>query len=469
MRDETPEAAVSADISAVGPTLTMSPAAASPAGAPTAAKEKTPLGAWWMLAVLLLFYILSFMDRYILTMLVDPIKADLGLSDLEMSLILGPAFAVCYGIFGVPLGWAADRYPRRWVIFLGVCFWSLATATTGFSKSFAMLFLTRMGVGVGEASLSPAAFSLMADRFPQHRLTLAISIYQTGVKIGSAAAFTIGAVAIAFATALGPYSLPLIGELAPWQMVMMMLGAPGVVLALLVFTFTEPPKKVVRTASGDTVAVTAFVKANLKLLSLMMVGFCLVSICAYSQASWVPTYFSREFGWKPTQYGPAISIVNLAAASSMLLKGWIVDWLYSRGMQDAHLRFYTWLLIAATPVGTIAFMVDNPILALLMYGILQVVAIQYIVYMAATIQIVVPAHMRARVTGAFMAALTIFGMGLGPTVVALLTDYVFADEQMLGWSLTITTAATLPLAWLILRSALGPVRTAMAETERTNV
>lgn len=429
-------------------------------------REKTPLGAWWMLAILLLFYTLSFMDRYILTMLVDPIKADLGLTDVEMSLVLGPAFAVCYGIFGIPLGWASDRYPRRWVIFLGVSFWSLATATTGFARSFGMLFLTRTGVGIGEASLSPAAFSLMADRFPRHRLTLAMSIYQTGVKIGSAAAFTIGAVAIAFTNSIGTYSVPPFGELMPWQMVMILVGAPGIIISLLAFTFTEPSRKIVRTASGDTVAVTAFVKANLKLLSLMMTGFCLVSICAYSQASWVPTYFSREFGWKPAQYGPAISIVNLAAASSMLLKGWVVDWLYSRGMRDAHLRFYTWLLIAATPVGTLAFQVDDPILSLLMYGILQVVAIQYIVYMAATIQIVVPAHMRARVTGAFLAALTIFGMGLGPMVVALLTDYAFADDQMLGWSLTITTGATLPLAWLLLRSALGPVRTAMADTER---
>lgn len=436
-----------------------------PVSVPT--REKTSLGAWWMLAVLLLFYILSFMDRYILTMLVDPIKADLGLTDVEMSFVLGPAFAVCYGIFGIPLGWASDRYPRRWVIFLGVSFWSLATATTGFAKTFGLLFLTRVGVGIGEASLSPAAFSLMADRFPRHRLTLAMSIYQTGVKIGSAAAFTIGAFAIAFADSIGPYSVAPLGELMPWQMVMILIGAPGIIVSLLAFTFTEPARKTRRTESADT--VTAFVKAHFKLLSLMMVGFCLVSICAYSQASWVPTYFSREYGWKPTQYGPAISIVNLAAASSMVLKGWIVDWLYSRGMRDAHLRFYTWLLIGATPVGTLAFQVDSPILSLLMYGVLQVVAIQYIVYMAATIQIIVPAHMRARVTGAFLAALTIVGMGLGPTIVALLTDHAFGDEQMLGWSLTVTTGATLPLAWLLLRGALGPVRSAIAETDRENV
>jgi MFS family permease len=135
---------------------------------------------WWMVLVLLFIYMISILDRLVINMLVVPIQADMGFSDVQMSLLLGPAFALCNGLFGLPLGWAADRYSRRWVVFGGLVFWSLSTMAAGLTRSFTSLFGARMGVGIGEAALMPAAYSLIADKFPVKRMTTAMSIFGMG-------------------------------------------------------------------------------------------------------------------------------------------------------------------------------------------------------------------------------------------------------------------------------------------------
>lgn len=417
--------------------------------------HKTPAAAWWMLFVLFLLFSLSYVDRFIITMLVVPIKADLGLSDVQIGILLGPAFAVFFAIFGIPLGWAADRYPRRWVIYIGATIWSLAAMASGLARSFVGLFMARVVIGAGEASLSPAAFNLMADVFPKSRLTLALSIYQSGVKIGSVVAFTVGGLLIALTNDWGIISLPVLGAVQPWQMVLLLTGAPGVLVALLVFTFAEPAAKAPseKVQSGG---IMAFYKAERTLMLCMLFGFSLVMVCVFSLASWVPTYMTREFGWTPVQYGPVLSVIGIAAAGSMVLKGWIVDWLHVRlGIRDIHLRFYTWLLLVSVPLGTVAFFVSSPLLFLILYGAVQVIAVQFIVFLVATLQIVVPGEARGRTTGVFLAVFNLIGLGIGPLVTAFITDYVFKDEAMLGMSLAITSLISLGGGWILLRIALG--------------
>lgn len=426
--------------------------------------ERTPLRSWWMLTVLLSLYVLSFIDRYIMTMLVVPIQRDTGLSDVQMSLIMGTAFAVFYALFGVPLGWAADRYPRRWVIYIGVTIWSLAAAGTGLARTFWTMFLARTFVGIGEASLTPAAYSLLADGFPRHRLTLALSIYQMGVKIGSAAAFAIGAAALAFAHTLVGIEWPVFGRLQEWEMVLIMTGAPGLFLALLVFSFTEPPRRQAKgPVSAERGQLFAFVKKERSLLGLMLSGFTLMTIAGYSLSSWVPTYLVRVFGMDPVEFGPILAVISLLAAGSMVIKGWFVDWLYVRGVRDAHLRFYSWLLGATAPAAFLLFFISNTWLFLILYGVIQVVAIQFAVYMGATLQIVVPSHLRAQTTALFLGVFTILGLGAGPIVVGAITDYVFADQHMIGYSLAIVVSTAYPLAFLAIRLALPQVRRAMNE------
>ena len=417
-----------------------------------------------MLFVLFVLYVNSFVDRLVLTMLVAPIKADLGLSDVQVSIILGPAFAIFYAIFGLPLGWAADRFSRRWVIYVGVTLWSVAATASGLARSFVPLLLSRIFVGVGEASLTPAAYSLMGEKFPRRRLTTAMSIYQMGSQVGTAAAFAVGGVVIGFATSLHGIDWPLVGKLDAWQLSLVMTGSPGIILALLVFTFTEPRRTGPANSpsgGGKRKNIFAYLVSERELLLPMTCGFVLIVLLVNSLLAWVPTYITREFGLTPAEYGPALGVITLVSGGTMVVKGWIVDWLYSRGMRDAHMRFFSWLVAAATPMAVGAFFVSSSLLFLVLFAVVQVMIAQFVVYVAATVQLVAPKELRAQMVAYFISVFSLVGLGLGPVIAAALTDHVFKDEAMLGYSLAVMSAISLPLAWFSLRIALDRVQPAI--------
>jgi MFS family permease len=425
--------------------------------------SRVPASAWWMLAVLLLYYTMSFVQRIVISMVVDPIKATLHLSDVQIGLVMGPAFALSYCVFGVIFGWVADRFSRRMVIFGGVTLWSICAALCGAIASFPMMMLSRVGVGAGEAALTPAAYSMIADRFPPRRLTIAIATYQMGSKLGSAAAFTLGSLGIAYATAHSGMAVPFLGVLEPWQLALVITALPGIPLALLCFTIAEPKRGEQSTRPvGEATMLVPFLRSEWKALTLMAVGFALIAITLYSLTAWVPAYLGRHFHLKPIQYGPVISMISVLSASSMLVKGMVVDWLYGRNMRDAHLRFYTWLLAAVIPLCAIMFFVTSPWLFLVLYGVVDVVALQFVVFSGATLQLLVPPSLRGQVTGLYLGLFTLLGLGAGPTLTAALTDYVFRDESKLGMSLAVSTCITVPGALLFLRLALGPVGKALA-------
>jgi len=415
-----------------------------------------------MLAVLMLFYTLSFVQRIVISMVVDPIKHSLHLSDIQLGLLMGPAFALSYCLFGVLFGWAADRFSRRLVIFGGVTLWSACAALCGAIASFPLMMLFRVGVGAGEAALTPAAYSLITDRFHARRLTVAIAIYQMGAKFGAAAAFTLGSLGIAYATVHAGATVPVFGHLEPWQLALIITAVPGMVLALLTFTFGEPARTTDSGKKDIATPLLPFLRSEWAALTLIAVGFACSAITLYSLNSWVPAYIGRQFHWAPTRYGPIISLISLISAGGMIVKGMIVDWLYTRGMRDAHIRFFTWMLAAAIPLCATAFFITNPYVFLVMYGIIDVIALQFIVFSSATIQLLVPSALRGRVTGLYLGMFTLLGLGVGPTFTASLTDYVFHDETKLGSALALSTCITVPLSFIMLRLALRPVGRALA-------
>ncbi|MBL8631225.1 MAG: MFS transporter, partial [Rhodospirillaceae bacterium] len=211
--------------------------------------------AWYVVGVLVLAYTVSYIDRTILTLMVKPIRETLQISDVQISLLHGLAFAIFYTVLGVPIGWLADRVNRTKVIAVGIFVWSLMTAACGLSRSFWQMFMARVGVGVGEAALSPAAYSLLNDYFKADRRTLAISIYATGVYIGSGLALIVGGGVIAVTPSL---ELPFVGHMEPWQVVFLAVGLPGLVVAVLMKTVKEPLRRGVlknaQTTVGDTLA-----------------------------------------------------------------------------------------------------------------------------------------------------------------------------------------------------------------------
>ncbi|KXU32989.1 MFS transporter [Sphingobium sp. 22B] len=421
--------------------------------------------AWWMVAVLFGLYVLSWVDRLIVSMLVTPIKAHLLLSDVQISMITSTSFAIFYAIFGLPLGWAADRFSRRWIIFGGVVIWGVATTACGFAQSYEALLIGRIFVGIGEAALLPAAYSLIADAFPSHLLTRATSTFQTAGKVGSATAFALGGVAIAFATAHSGIHIPFHGPAQPWQLVMMMVGVPGILLALLLFTFPDPGRR--RTpgtaANGEQKGlIKAFVTQNWKLLALMLVGTSALAMCGYSMTNWVPAYIERHFGWKPVQYGFALSLMNIVSAVSLVVNGWIVDKLFARGMKDAHLRFYGWLILGFLPVIAYMFFATNPYVFLACYCVAQFITVPFMVYVSSVMGLIAPATIRSRMLASFLFVFTILGQGAGPAIVAALTQYVFRDEGALGRSLAVVVTVSSILALISFRMALRYLAPAIA-------
>ncbi|MBM3290992.1 MAG: MFS transporter, partial [Candidatus Hydrogenedentes bacterium] len=203
----------------------------------------SPAYAWYVVGVLMLVYVLSFVDRQILSLIVDPVKKDLGVSDTMMGLLMGFSFALFYSILGVPFGWLADQRSRRSIIAVGVAVWSAMTAACVAAKAFWHLFMLRVGVGVGEAALSPAAYSLITDYFPRNRLATAISVYGMGIYIGSGMAFLLGGVVVRFTATSGDLVWPIIGEVRPWQLVFFVVGLPGLLVAALVYTIREPLRR----------------------------------------------------------------------------------------------------------------------------------------------------------------------------------------------------------------------------------
>jgi MFS family permease len=422
-----------------------------------------------MVAALFAIYVFSWLDRLSVSMLVSPIKAQMGLSDTQMSLILGPSFAIAYAVCGVPLGWAADRFSRRLVIFCGVLVWAVATVSCGFATSFNGLLLCRIFVGIGEAALLPAAYSLIGDAFPPNKVTVATSVFQSAGKTGSAAAFGLGGLAIAFATSLTHVDWPVHGPASAWQITFALVGVPGFLLAFLALSFPEPGRRRVRNSAGPAKGeIGNFLRRNGLLCALTTFAFTCLAVIGYSLTSWVPSYMDRHFGWQPARYGVALSMMNIFGALALVACGRIVDRLFSRGMRDAHLRFYTWTILALSPAILYAFFAANPYVFLACYALIQLITVPFIVYGSAIIALLAPSHLRGQLLGLLMFVFNIVGFGGGPALVGVLTDRVFQDEAKIGMSLATVVIGGALLAFVALRIALPLLNRAVTEAQEAH-
>jgi MFS family permease len=261
-----------------------------------------------MLAILLAAYIFSFVDRHVMSILLQSIKLDLKLTDFQVGLLAGPAFGVSYAIFGLPLGWAADKMPRRWVVFTGIVVWSLATIACGFSRTFFLLFLARAMVGFGEAALTPSAYSLIGDGFPPRRHGTAFSIYAMAPKLGMATAYWATAIAISLTAGLVGMHLPFVGMVKSWHLVFIVIGAVGLPLALLSLTFSEPSRRDLP-AKVDSIEPTSLLQYILDhkvLITLLFSGFSIMAVLGGSLV-WVPAFVTRVYKLTPVQYGGPIA------------------------------------------------------------------------------------------------------------------------------------------------------------------
>ena len=393
--------------------------------------------AWYVVGALTFIYVFSFIDRQILNLLVAPIRRDLGISDTAMSLLIGFSFAVFYTLFGIPLGRLADRYSRRTIIAAGFAFWSLFTILCGFASGFAMMFVFRIGVGIGEAALSPAAFSLISDYFPPHNRSTALSVYGMGIFLGTGMAYVLGGAVVGLASRNELVTLPVFGEMRPWQTVFLAVGLPGLLLAFLPFSFAEPIRRGVHNLDPVPLREAwAFARRNLRMLFCHHFGTAMFSMIGYAAASWVPTWFLREFQWPTSRTGLYYgALVGIFGSLGIVSGGRFADSMLHRGIQDANFRVPLYASIGLLLAGCWWPLAKTAEAALLL--VIPFVFLQASVFGVAPAGLgqAVPPKMRAQSSAGYLFVINIIGLGLGPSAVALITDYAFRNDAHVGWSL----------------------------------
>jgi MFS family permease len=396
--------------------------------------------AWYAVGLLTLANISSFLDRQILALLVAPIKRDMHLTDTQVSLLMGLSFAMFYTIFGILIGRLADRANRRNIIITGIAIWSVLTSLCAGVKNYSQFFLVRMGVGVGEATLSPSAYSIITDYFPKRKLGIAMSVYTMGIFLGSGLALAIGAVLVSRLPTEGILHVPILGDIYHWQKLFILIGLPGLFISLLMFTIKEPARKDVLHKEG--------VQTKLSLMESLQIVFqhpkTYVSIClgtaftafvSYGCTAWIPTYFNRTFGWPVPKAGLYFGLISLAASiSGVLWGGWYADKLKNKGVQNGRIRVG---LIAATVIALSCFipLIGNPNIVLILLFIPAFFVASPMGASTTAIQEIMPNQVRALSSAIYLFILNMIGLGLGPYLVAFFTDTIFGEEKAIRFSL----------------------------------
>jgi MFS family permease len=410
--------------------------------------------AWYALGILIVAYTFSYLDRQALTLLVDPIRASLDISDTQLSLLHGFAFALFYTVLGLPLGRLVDQHRRTTIIATGVAVWSIMTALCGLSKNFTQMFLARVGVGVGEASLMPGAYSLISDYFTPRMRPVALSMYLSAVFVGSGLATIIGGTIIAVMPAT---EWPVVGHLEPWQGVFIAIGLPGVLVALWLLTMREPTRTGKKAGIGPTIGATfRYMKDHGRTYFLMIMGFSLVALMWNCALAWYPTLFMRVHGWSAVDVGIRFGLVIMTSgALGVLFGGILATKLIDRGVKDANILVGIIAVLVALPGGLASGFLQDAWLVLAMVFLFQFGCALPFGAAAAALQDITPNQMRGQVTAIYQFSTNMFGIGLGPTVTALFTDHVFKDGLALGGSIAMTIGISGPVALLLLWVARG--------------
>jgi MFS family permease len=394
-----------------------------------------------ILVLLFLGYLLSFADRVIFSISLKPIKAALQLSDSQLGLLSGTAFALSYALFSPFGGLLADRLSRRRLLAGAIGFWSLATFATGFSMSFAAMALSRAGVGVGEALLHPLAVSLVADTAPPKRRARAFGAYLSAGSAGVIAALLLGGLLLHSLQASGGMALPLLGHLAPWQALFVAAAVPGLVLAAAVLLIMRDPPRGAHDPVGSVEAIggMAFMRRNARLSLAIFAGISLFQMGAYTLSTWNVVFFERVHGWTGSR--TAILLALTAGVGSLvgcLASGRMIDALRSRGWTDAPLRLCLIGGISFAVLALGALFAPSPYLALGLFAGAAFFGYTPSVAAFAALAEVLPATVRARLAGVHTLASGVISNSLGPFLVGLFSDRLFAQPDGIRYALALT-------------------------------
>jgi MFS family permease len=413
--------------------------------------------AWWTVAVLTFAYIVSFVDRTILSLLIEPIKADLGLTDTQIGLLQGLAFGLFYAVMGLPLGWIADRTSRRRVIAAGAAVWCAATAACGLAGSFLQLFLARIAVGIGEAALSPAAMSMISDSFPKERRAAPIGLYAAAGGVGAGIALIVAGTVIQLVATHDTLELPVFGAVARWQAAFIVIGIGGLVLLPLLGTVLEPARRNEATAVAGDTGIFRFVGQHASFMVRHYAAVSTYSIVIYATLYWVPAYFIRVHGWTPGETGVRYGLVLLIFGGGGTLLGSIVaGWLAKRRVACAPIWVTVAGMTVSGPLLAQAGWAGDAWTALAWYA----PALLFMTLPGGTaiqvIQEAVPNRLRGQASAIYYLTISIVGSTIGPLAVGMLTDRVFEDPLRLGSALAVVALAVAPATAVLASTTRAP-------------
>ncbi len=428
------------------------------------------------LSLLFSAYVLSFLDRQILSLLVGPIRDTLEITDSQYGLLMGSSFAIMYAVAGLPLGRMADRFSRRAIIAGSVLFWSLATCAGGLSKTFAQLFVSRMGVGAGEAGLAPAAYSIISDSYRPKHFGYAIATYKLGVKVGGGLALLIGGLLYDYYSNLDELVFPIVGEVLPWQATLISVGLPGVLLSLLLLTIPEPTRKGVPASMAGVDGedepfpmrtVLGYLWQRKRMYVNLFLGSSLLAMAGYGNAAWYPEFLTRVYSMSKTDIGLYYgSIMMVGGSIGVMGAAWVAQRMVARGQSDGFVRTVFYASIIAIPFVVGAPLAGTPALTFLLLGPAMVLSAAYIGVMAASFTLITPNRMRGQATAIYIFCTSILGMALGISLVAWFTDYVFRNDQLLHYSLAATNAILYPAAAMLFLRCMPAYRRVVVEAEK---
>lgn len=421
-----------------------------------AAADQLPVadGAWRATIILTLLYWFGTLDRQVAALLIPMIKADLQLTDVQISLIQGLAFGLFFMLMSPLMGWLVDRYSRRLILFCGVIGWSAAAVCSGLTRSFNGLFAARAGVGGCEASINPTAYAMLSELYPPKKLALPLSVFVLGGNLGSGMSFLLGGAVIAWVSSHPALVLPFVGTLSGWQLAFVITGLPGFVLAWLLFTIPESKQHLARKTMPTATTGFGDLFRHYRRFPFFYfahgLGFALVMAFVVGLQSWNATFLSRHHGWELSTIGYWMGIAQGGSALiGLVIHGWAVDKLFASGRRDAHLTYFAGMCALALPCGFAAYRVDSGELMILLYSLAYFFLMSFASIGPAALQIATPASLRGKASSIYMIGVSIVGTILGPIIVALFTDRLFGNEAALGSSMSLFAALTSGLALVL--------------------
>ena len=411
--------------------------AATPAG-----PRRTSGYAWYVAGMLSLAYLLSVLDRYLLSVVLEDVKSSLALTDTQLGILQGPSFVFMFLIASIPFGWLADTRNRKLTIAAGLTVWSLATAGSGMAENFIQLMFARLAIGMGEAALLPSAMSLIAAYFSRDQLGRGIAVYSVGASLGRAAAFAGGGVVFALLSAQHGLSLPGFTRFQPWQGVFLAAGAVGVVFTLLfLLTVREPPRLGSAAQRGSLASGFAHFWAHRWAYLSIFIPFGMTAATVTLMAAWSVSFYVRNHHLDVPTASSLVGFTGLIFGPlGTLLGGWINDLLRARGIRGGEPFALAGILVVAALLTTVFALATSVEIAAGAY------ALAYVLLCAAGptgyggLQLPTPDNKKGVMSSIFLLIYMAVGTATGPLLVGVFADTFFPRPALLGYAIAATLA-----------------------------